>query len=329
MRLFISRRCECCWSDDWRIAATAWRWNVASGFDSSAEENCLNIRSRDSVSSSATAVRTWCCTALEDSAPKWRSSTRVTCPPSGPNACSSDVCSALTTASDVWPSRCSTSRDADSRSCRSTSTAAPAYSRSSTRAPISIASDTTRAGFSPASVRARTSSAAQASSTTRFSISRRPTSEATRGWRSGVAAASMAEQSEATPHPRRNPHLIADRAPGGDHRRVGDQRTEKPLSPSGGSSAASIRSTAECPGLARQSSTIAATAASEPSNTASTVPSAQLRTQPATPRAAASRRTLSRKKTPCTRPCARTRRRTAGSDTIGTVTGMAETVVRT
>ena len=54
----------CCWSDDWRIAATAARWKVASGFDSSADENCLNSFSRDSLSSSATAARTWCWTAV-------------------------------------------------------------------------------------------------------------------------------------------------------------------------------------------------------------------------------------------------------------------------
>ena len=98
---FISRRWVCCWSDDWRIAATAARWKVASGFDSSADENCLNSFSRDSFSSSATAARTWCWTAVLDSEPKWRASTRVTCPLSGPKACSSCVLSSATTASDV------------------------------------------------------------------------------------------------------------------------------------------------------------------------------------------------------------------------------------
>ena len=122
MRSFISRRCACCWSDDWRMAATAARWNVASGFDSSAEENCLNSRSRDSFSSSATAVRTWCCTAVVDSAPKWRASTRVTWPWSGPKACSSWVFSSVTTCSPVCPSRCSTSLEAFSRFWLSTST---------------------------------------------------------------------------------------------------------------------------------------------------------------------------------------------------------------
>ena len=53
MRWFISRRWACCWSDDWRIAATACFWNDASGLDSSAEENWRNSRSRDSLSSSA------------------------------------------------------------------------------------------------------------------------------------------------------------------------------------------------------------------------------------------------------------------------------------
>ena len=97
MRPFISRRWVCCWSDDCRMAATAAFWKVASGFDSSADENCLNSFSRDSLSSSATAARTWCWTAVLDSAPKWRSSTRVTCPLSGPKACSSCVLSSDTT----------------------------------------------------------------------------------------------------------------------------------------------------------------------------------------------------------------------------------------
>ena len=52
------------------------------------------------------------------------------------------------------------------------------------------------------------------------------------------------------------------------------------------------------PGPARVKSTSAATASGGPSKTASTDPSPQLRTQPATPRRCASRRVLSRKKTP-------------------------------
>src|SRR5436189_997303 len=204
MRPLISRRCACCWSDDWRIAATAAFWNAASGFDSSAEENCLNSFSRDSLSSSATAPRTWCCTAVLDSEPKCRASTRVTCPLSGPKMSSSSLCSAVTTASEVCPSRLSTSLDACSRSCRRTSTLAPACSRSSTRAPISTASATTRAGSSPASERARTRSVAVASSTTTFSMISRPSRAVTRGERRGVAAASMAVQSQARPATRRN-----------------------------------------------------------------------------------------------------------------------------
>ena len=79
------------------MAATAAFWKAASGFDSSADENCRNSFSRDSLGSSATAARTWCCTAELDSAPKWRSSTRVTWPLSGPKACSSCVLSSDTT----------------------------------------------------------------------------------------------------------------------------------------------------------------------------------------------------------------------------------------
>ena len=47
-----------------------------------------------------------------------------------------------------------------------------------------------------------------------------------------------------------------------------------------------------------------------PSSTASTVPSERFAAQPATPSRAAARRSVSRKKTPCTRPWARTRLRT-------------------
>ena len=53
-----------------------------------------------------------------------------------------------------------------------------------------------------------------------------------------------------------------------------------------------------------------------PSKTASTVPSGRLRTQPATPRSEARRRTVSRKKTPWTRPWATTRRRIARSRSV-------------
>ena len=53
------------------------------------------------------------------------------------------------------------------------------------------------------------------------------------------------------------------------------------------------------------------------------MPSDRLAAQPATPRAEASRRTESRKNTPCTRPWARTRRRIGVSLTPGTVIPMA------
>ena len=87
--------------------------------------------------------------------------------------------------------------------------------------------------------------------------------------------------------------------------------------PSAGSEISSTDDTSACPGPRRTNSTIAATASAGPSNTASAVPSAQLRAHPATPRRAASRRTESRKKTPCTRPCARTRMRSIGHvDTV-------------
>ena len=74
------------------------------------------------------------------------------------------------------------------------------------------------------------------------------------------------------------------------------------MRPSGVSSNVCTSSTTAWAGPLRAQATIAATPSSGPSNTASTVPSGQLRTQPATPWRAASRRQVSRKKTPCTCP---------------------------
>jgi hypothetical protein len=103
------------------------------------------------------------------------------------------------------------------------------------------------------------------------------------------------------------------------------QRTSKPDSPSGGSGSTSSPETEALPGPARQKSTSADTASRGPSNTASTDPSPQLRTQPLTPRRSASRRVLSRKNTPCTRPVARTRLRTGDSAIGGYGSPMAST----
>ena len=60
-------------------------------------------------------------------------------------------------------------------------------------------------------------------------------------------------------------------------------------------------------GPLEQNATSASTASGAPSKTASTAPSRRLQTQPATPRRAASRRVLSRKKTPWTWPLTTTR----------------------
>jgi len=72
-----------------------------------------------------------------------------------------------------------------------------------------------------------------------------------------------------------------------------------------------IRVNALCPGPLRTNSTSASTSAATPSKTTQTVPSARFSAHPATPRRSASRRVDSRKKTPCTFPCATTRRRSA------------------
>ena len=103
-------------------------------------------------------------------------------------------------------------------------------------------------------------------------------------------------------------------------RRNGAQATSNPRAPSAGSSSTSSSATSACPGPARHSAISRSTASPEPSKTASTVPSGRLRAEPATPASPAARRTESRKKTPCTRPWARTRLRTVMP---GTVVAMA------
>src|SRR6059058_1216378 len=85
--------------------------------------------------------------------------------------------------------------------------------------------------------------------------------------------------------------------------------TSKRARRSGSSSKTSTRSTAAPLGPSRQSRTHDSTASASPSKTASRVPSARLRAQPATPRVAAARASAYRNPTPCTRPCTTTRRR--------------------
>src|SRR5215212_7309332 len=81
------------------------------------------------------------------------------------------------------------------------------------------------------------------------------------------------------------------------------------VSPCGGSSTTSTAVTSAPSGPRCDQSIIASTAAGSPSKAASTDPSAAFRIQPVTPRKRASRRQVSRKKTPCTRPRTTTRRR--------------------
>jgi hypothetical protein len=85
------------------------------------------------------------------------------------------------------------------------------------------------------------------------------------------------------------------------------QRIANPERPSGLSLDTDTRSTAAPRGPVRHSLTMRSTASRSPSSTASTVPFALLRIQPDTPAACAARRTVSRKKTPCTRPQTTTR----------------------
>ena len=81
-----------------------------------------------------------------------------------------------------------------------------------------------------------------------------------------------------------------------------------PSSPSGSSSVTSSSVTSARPGPRGRTRPSPRPPPRSPSKTASTAPSSRLVTQPATPSASARRRTVSRKKTPCTRPRATTRR---------------------
>ena len=78
------------------------------------------------------------------------------------------------------------------------------------------------------------------------------------------------------------------------------QRVSNPVNPSGSSCSTSTQSTRAPRGPSRMKPTIASTASCSPSITASTLPSGLFATQPATPRAWARRRVVSRKKTPWT-----------------------------
>ena len=190
-------------------------------------------------------------------------------------------------------------------SARSTSTLEPACSRSSTRAPISIMSATTRAGSSPASIARLTSSAATGSSTTTFSTIRRPTSAWTRVGRSGVAA-SMSNP-EATP--------VSGRR----------SRAGPPAPRCATSSAVDLRVARPGAGErrpARRRRPARPRRPPRPSRRRSCAPSRRRRG------ARASRRVLSRKKTPCTRPVARIRRRTGDSAIRGYGNRMASTAAR-
>ena len=64
------------------------RWKTASGLESLSAENCLRRSSRICAETSPSTARTRCCTAAEDSSPKWRASAFVTWPCSGPKTSS-------------------------------------------------------------------------------------------------------------------------------------------------------------------------------------------------------------------------------------------------
>ncbi len=87
----------------------------------------------------------------------------------------------------------------------------------------------------------------------------------------------------------------------------------KVSSPAGLSAVTSTASTSACAGPWPHQSTIASTADGGPSNQASTVPSARLRTHPPTPAARAARAQLSRKNTPWTTPRTTARRAMGGA----------------
>ena len=199
IRSLISRRRACCWSDVCFIAPSQARWKTANGLSSESAVNCLRRSSRITPIASASAALSWFCTATDDSSPKCFVSTRATWPFSGPNASSNLRSNTSATARERSANSAWDSRAVFSSSAFTNSTLAPVCSRFRTRAPISSASATTAAGSSPASTRARTSSTTVGSSIANPSTSTRLARTVMRGWRSGVAAASMGRTSQRTP----------------------------------------------------------------------------------------------------------------------------------
>ena len=222
------------------------------------------------------------------SAPKWRGSFSRHVALSGPNASSSRVRNSVTTCSEVAPRRCSTSRDAFSRFCAQHLDArAGLLAVQHSGADLDRVGDDAR-GSSPAS--SRRGRARRRRVVDDEVVDDQAADERVDAGRAEGVAASMSW----------NVAGYARVQPG----------TSKAPRPSGSSVGRRARRPASARGPARAKSTSAATASGGPSNTASTVPSPQFRAQPETPRRSASRRTQSRKKTPCTRPWARTLRRT-------------------
>src|SRR5437588_339501 len=93
--------------------------------------------------------------------------------------------------------------------------------------------------------------------------------------------------------------------------------TRNAPSPTGSSSVTSTVVMRAWRGPTRHHDTRRATASSSPSKHASTRPSGRFRTHPPTPASTATRRQVSRKKTPCTLPSTTTRRRTTIAGTVG------------
>ena len=114
------------------------------------------------------------------------------------------------------------------------------------------------------------------------------------------------------------PMLSADAAGVSQAPREIHASMRNPCSPPGGSSTTSTDTTRPQAGPLRHHVTSRSTASAGPSKAASTVPSARFRTNPATPRAAASFRHDHRKPTPWTSPETSTRtRRRLSSGTVG------------
>ena len=247
---------------------------------------------------SAITVRSWCWTATADSAPNSRSSSLASWPFSGAKTSSTRLPRNSATARAFSVNAPSTSRETFSNSVRTKSALTSACSRDSTRAPISIASTSTL-GRVGARLRALAHELDGARSRTASAVGDDDVAEDgdARGaeGRGGFHDVGVARVRAATRRNARMPRSADVEA--GQPLRLLVGHVE-PLDLARGPARRGTARPAARPPPAR------------PRSTASTVPSDRFAAQPATPARSAARRTVSRKKTPCTRPWARTRLRT-------------------